>query len=79
MTDLSRDIGGLEARMDEHEKRLDRIEHSVKEGFGGVNARLDDLSSAENRRKGMMTLIKIAFGASGIAGAWEILKSFAHK
>jgi hypothetical protein len=52
MIDLSRGIGGLEARMDEHEKRVDRIEQKIDEGFEAVNTRLDKLTESENRRKG---------------------------
>jgi hypothetical protein len=52
MSDLSREIGGLEARMDEHEKRVDRIEKKIDDGFSAVNARLDKLSAEDSRRKG---------------------------
>ena len=79
MTDLQRDIGGLEARMDEHDKRFDRLESKIDDGFEKLNGKLDHITAEENRRKGAMTLLKIVFGAGGLAGLWEVLKGFAHK
>jgi hypothetical protein len=52
MNDLSRGIGGLEARMYEHEKRVDWIEQKIDEGFEAVNTRLDKPTESENQRKG---------------------------
>lgn len=86
MSDIQRDIGGLEARMDEHDKRFDRIERSIAEGFKGtsdgfreINSRLDDLTSAENRRIGAMGLIKVVIGSAGVYGLWEMTKGLFHK
>lgn len=79
MNDISRDIGGLEARMDEHDKRFDRLETKVDEGFAGINSKLDALHSAESRRKGAFTMLKLLFGAGGGVGAWEIIKGFLHR
>lgn len=77
--DLQRDIGGLEARMDEHDKRFDRLDKKIDDGFASINGKLDTITASENRRKGALTLLKIAFGSAGVAGAWEVLKSFAHR
>lgn len=79
MTDLSRDIGGLEARMDEHDKRFDKLERKIDDGFEKINGKLDNITAEENRRKGALTLIKLSLGAGGLAGAWEVLKSLTHK
>lgn len=71
MTDLQRDIGGLEARMDEHEKRVDRIEQKIDEGFESVNTRLDLLTESENQRKGALFALRMLLGGGVIAGIVE--------
>lgn len=71
MTDLQRDIGGLEARMDEHEKRVDRIEQKIDEGFEAVNTRLDLLTESENRRKGALVALRVLLGSGVIAAIVE--------
>lgn len=77
--DLQRDIGGLEARMDEHDKRFDRLDKTITDGFKSVNARLDTITEAENRRKGAMWLVKIILGSAGLIGAWELIKGMIHQ
>lgn len=74
MTDsLARDIGGLEARMDEHDKRFDRIEKQIGEGFTEMREGFAALAATENQRKGAKGLIKAAFAGGGIiAGLIEI-------
>lgn len=79
MTDLSRDIGILEARMDDHDRRFDKIEEMVETGFGKVNDRLDALSAERYQRKGAMGLVKLMLGASGIAGLIEFVKELLHR
>ncbi len=87
MTDLQRDIGGLEARMDGHEKRVDRIEQKIdagfkdirthtEAGFGVIHKRLDELYAAENQRKGVTGLVKTVFTGGAFAGAIEAIKTF---
>ena len=87
MTDLQRDIGGLEARMDEHEKRVDRIEGkiddgfeqlraSVEAGFSRVHQRVDELSAAEHRRRGALRLIRMLFSGGVITGIVEGAKTY---
>ena len=92
MTDLQRDIGGLEARMDEHEKRVDRIEQKIDAGFREIrdantagftriHQRIEELAAAENQRKGALGLVKMAMSGSLITGAVEGLKALfgSHK
>jgi hypothetical protein len=79
MTDLARDIGALGARMDEHEKRVNRIEGKIDEGFAAVTLQLNNLTAAENKRQGARaTWTKIISGAIGVAGAWEAIKAIWH-
>lgn len=79
LTSIDRDIGGLEARMDEHDKRLDRLERKVDDGFEGINRKLDGLRAEESRRKGAMTVLKLLFGAGSGVGLWEIIKGLLHR
>lgn len=92
MTDLQRDIGGLEARMDEHEKRVDRIEQKIDDGFDQVrqqtdagftriHARINELHDAESRRKGALGLVKMFFSGGLITTIFEGAKAFfgSHK
>lgn len=79
MTDLQRDIGGLEARMDEHEKRVDRIEGKIDDGFARVHERLDELAEAEHTRKGALGLLKLLFSGSVITGIWEGARALFNK
>lgn len=92
MTDLQRDIGGLEGRMDEHEKRVDRIERKIDDGFdqirqqsdvgfARIHQRINELAGAENRRKGALQLIKMFFSGGVITGIVEGAKAFfgSHK
>jgi uncharacterized protein involved in exopolysaccharide biosynthesis len=92
MTDLQRDIGGLEARMDEHEKRVDRIEQKIDDGFtqvrqqsdagfARIHQRIDELAEAEHRRKGALGLLKMLFSGGVITGIFEGAKALfgAHK
>lgn len=65
--------------MDEHEKRLDRLERKVDNGFEGINRKLDSLHGAESRRKGAMTVLKLLFGAGSGVGLWEIIKGMLHR
>jgi hypothetical protein len=86
MTDLQRDIGALEARVDEYEKRCDRSDEKVAEGFkqlqdemrsgfGRIHARIDELSGAENRRKGAIGLVRMVFSGGVITGLYEVGKA----
>lgn len=81
MTD--RDIGSLEARMDEHGKRFDRLESQVRDGFDQVNERLDALSTADSERRGASQmsrmLLRVILAITGAGGVWEIAKEFLHK
>jgi hypothetical protein len=92
MTDLQRDIGALEARMEEHKERTDRIEskmddgfasvqQSIQAGFSRVHQRIDELSAAEHRRKGALGLIRMLFSGGVITGIFEGAKTFfgSHK
>ena len=73
MSEFERSLGGLEARLDEHGKRVDRIELKIDAGF----AKLDALIASENRRKGAIaTWGKIFIGATGVATIWETAKAF---
>lgn len=74
--DLARDIGSLEARLDEHGKRVDRIEGKIDEGFSALNSRLDTLTAAENQRKGARSVLKVLLGGGTIAGAYEGIKAW---
>lgn len=76
MTDLSRDIGGLEARMVEHDKRFDRLEDAVTTGFREVNDKLDGLKAAENQRKGAARLGKFLFGGGVVVAILEALRAW---
>ena len=87
MTDLQRDIGGLEARMDEHEKRVDRIEQKIDDGFDQIrqqsdagftriHQRIDELAAAEHRRKGALGLLKMFMSGGVLTGIFEAAKSF---
>jgi hypothetical protein len=71
MTDISRSLGNLEARMGEHEKRLDRLDEKVDAGFAGINRKLDALGAAENQRKGAMWLLRFFIGGAGLAGLYR--------
>lgn len=79
MTDLSRDIGGLEARMDEHDRRFDTLEKAVADGFEKVNTKLDALKEERAQRKGALGLVKLILGAGGIYGIVDLVKSLWHK
>lgn len=79
MTDILRDIGGLEARMGEHDKRFDRLDKKIDDGFANLNGKLDTLGAAENRRKGALSLVKVALGSAGFYGLYEVFKGFWHK
>lgn len=71
MTDLQRDIGGLEARMDEHEKRVDRIEGKIDAGFARLHQRLDEQAATEHQRKGALGLVKMLFSGGVITAIVE--------
>jgi hypothetical protein len=77
--DLSRDIGSLEARMDDHDRRFDKLEEMVTAGFDETKAGLAELRSSESRRKGAMGVIKLIFGAGGFAGLYEVIKGLLHR
>ena len=90
MSDLQNTIGGLEARMDEHDKRFDRLDKKIDDGsertrlqietgFASINDRLDEITAAENRRKGAIDLLKFVAGSAGLYGLWELAKGFFHK
>lgn len=79
MNDLSRDIGILEARMDDHDRRFDKLEEIIDTGFAKVNGQLDALSAERYQRKGAMGLVNLILGASGIAGIIELVKELFHK
>ena len=79
MTELLRNIGGLEARMEEHDRRFDQLEKKVDDGFSGIYRRLDDLKDTESRRKGAMGVLKLLFGAGTLTGLWEVIKGILHK
>jgi len=79
MTDIARDIGGLEARMDEHDKRLDELKEMVTVGFRETKAAIDELRGAESRRKGAASVVKFLLGAGGMAAIWEIAKGVFRK
>ena len=77
---LQRDIGGLIARMNAHDQRLDRIEESVTEGFASLHRKLDELTDAENQRRGAArvskTMLKVITLIVGAGGVWEVVKTF---
>ncbi len=77
--DVQRDIGGLEARMDEHDKRFDRLDKTINAGFESVNRRLDTIAETENKRKGATSLLKILLGTGGAYGAWTLIKGLLHR
>lgn len=79
MTDLSRDIGGLEARMDEHEKRFDRLDQKIDDGFKTINNRLDTLTASENWRKGAVGILKILGSGGILTGLYEGVKALFGK
>lgn len=92
MTDLQREIGALEARVDEHGERFDRIEEKIDAGFNQVrqqsdagfariHERINELADAENRRKGALSLIKMFFSGGVMTGIYEGAKTFfgSHK
>ncbi len=79
MSDIARDIGGLEARMDEHDRRFDRIEEIVTTGFRETKAAIDDLRGHESRRKGALAVVKILLGGGVAASAWELIKGYLHR
>lgn len=79
MTAMLRDIGGLEARMEEHDRRFDRLENTVTEGFKAVNGKLDELKALENQRKGVAILGRFLFGGGVVAAILEILRVWWHK
>ena len=76
MTDLQRDIGGLKARMDEHEKRIDRIEGKIDVGFARLHQRLDEFAGAEHQRKGALGLVKMFLSGGIITAIVEGAKTF---
>lgn len=65
--------------MDDHDRRFDKLEEQMQEGFDGVNRRLDSIGAAENRRKGAIGVLKLIFGAGGLAGIWELAKEWLHR
>lgn len=77
--DLSRDIGALEARMDDHDRRFDKLDEQMQQGFDGINSRLDSIGAAENRRKGAMGVIKLLFGAGTLTGIVEFIRELFHR
>lgn len=58
MSDVQRDIGSLEARMDEHEKRLDRME-----------SKLDKLVAFSERAQGGWRTLAVVGSIAGAVGA----------
>lgn len=76
MTELDRDIGGLEARMDEHEKRFERVEKKIDAGFNAVNAKLVTLVAAENRRKGAVGIAKLFIGGGILTAVAEAARAW---
>lgn len=79
MSDIPRDIGALEARMDDHDRRFDRLEEMVTKGFDDTKAAIDELRATESRRKGAMSVLKVAFGAGTLTGLVELVKELFHK
>lgn len=79
MSDINHAIGGLEARMTEHDRRFDKLEKAVTDGFDKVNGKLDALKEERAQRKGAMGLVKLILGASGIAGLIELVKEMLHR
>lgn len=69
--------------MDGHDKRLDRLESAVTEGFENVNRKLDALAASESERRGASRItrgiFRILFGVGGAGGLWELAKEFFHK
>lgn len=76
---LSRDIGGLEARMDEHERRFARVEGKIDAGFQAVTDRLDALTASENRRKGALGVMKAIVGGGLLTGVIEAARAWYGK
>ncbi len=70
MTDLPRDIGGFEARMDELEKHFGRVEGKMDKGFSDIKGRLDALAAAESRRKGALGFIRMLASSGVITGTY---------
>jgi hypothetical protein len=79
MSDLQRDIGGLEARMDEHEKRFARVEEKIDAGFAEVKGQLSRLVAADNRRKGAAGVIKLLIGGGILTGLAEAARAWLSK
>lgn len=79
MAELLRDIGALEARMDDHDRRFDTLEGMVTKGFEETKNSISELRNSESRRKGALGIVKIALGAGGLAGLWELAKEFLHR
>lgn len=65
-TDLHRDIGGLEATVDGMEKRLDRIEKAIEDGFRELRKDIADLKLKDGQRS---ALEKAAVWLAGVIGA----------
>lgn len=92
MTDLQREIGALEARVDEHGERFDRLEQKIDDGFdqirqqsdagfSRIHQRINELADAEQRRKGALGLLKMFMSGGVITGIFEGAKAFfgSHK
>lgn len=74
---LQRDLGGIEARLDSHDDRFDKLEEQIEKGFDSVNASIAALTASENKRKGeRATWGKILAGATAVAGIWEAAKAY---
>lgn len=64
--DIQRDIGGLQANGVAMEKRLDRIEKAIEDGFKELRNDIADLKQRESSRS---ALEKAAVWLSGVIGA----------
>jgi hypothetical protein len=76
--DVQRDLGGFEARLDEHDRRFDQIEQKIDHGFAELSRQIQDLFAAENRRRGMFGFAKVLIAGGALTGAAEWLRSMFH-
>lgn len=77
--DIQRDLGSITARLDEHDRQLGELRKEVREGFEALSAKISELFAAENRRRGMLGLLKMLVTGGALTGVAEFLRSiFTH-
>lgn len=62
-SDLQRDIGGLIVGAAAMEKRLDRLEKMIEDGFAELRKEIAQLRATENQGKGMLVAVQVAAAA----------------